>query len=238
MNPVRNYVVELYNNIVNSQQYVFRFGWLVVDIIRSWTFAESMWRKLIWSWEVCSSEVFSSNGTYVGLIWYIEMLLVVTTSYRSFVELILLERLLSAFFRRRTPVSTERSHTATLRLWTSFGTWLSRMIFWSRLIRILSHQAATRSLTSCSSPIFATLRTWLRLPFLEEFTRLPWIKYIFHLLFKKSRSRNPLSFLKNLWKILTSSFSSRQPFTASLLLAFTEVWWSMALWERLTACRT
>ena len=238
MNPVRNYVVELYNKIVNSQQYVVLFGWLVVDIIRSWTFVESMWRKPIWSWEVCSSEVFSSSGTNVGWIWQIEMPLAVIALYQSFVEFTLLERLLSAFFRRRTPVSTERSHTATLRSWTNFGTWLSQTIFWSRLVRALSHLAATRSLTSCLSLIFATLRTWLRLPFLEEFTRLLWIKYVCHPLFKKSHSRNPLSSLRNLWMILTSSFSSRQPFTASLLLAFTEVWWSMALWERLTACRT
>ena len=35
MDPVRNYVVGLYNKIVNSQQYVFPFCWLVVDIIRS-----------------------------------------------------------------------------------------------------------------------------------------------------------------------------------------------------------
>ena len=159
MDPVRNYVVGLYNKIVNSQQYVFPFCWLVVDIIRSWVFVDSMWQKPIWLWEVCSSEVFSSNGINDGWIWYLEMPLVVTIWFQRFAELILLERLLSAFFRRRTPVSMERSRTVTLHLWTSFGTWSFQMISWSRFVRFLSYLAATRSLTSCLNLIFAILRT-------------------------------------------------------------------------------
>lgn len=176
MNPVRSYVAELYNKIVNSQPYIFLIGRLIVDIIRSWIFVDSMWQKPIWSWEVYSSEVSSSNGIHVGWIWHIGTLLVVTTSYQRFVVLILLERLLSAFFKRKTPVSTKRSRTATLSLWINFGIWLFQMISWSRFVRSFSYLAATKSSTSCLSPISVALRTWHRLPFLEEFTRPPWSK--------------------------------------------------------------